>query len=149
MAHAAGEVFDLLVGFFREPDFFKPEIDFLVHFGAGHVVAEGDEVEVLADGEVFVHGWGVGCEADVAEGVAVLIEYGIEDSNFAAGEGLESAGGAEESGFAGAVGADEAEEISAAQGEGDIVDGDEGAECDGGLINRKKDSSVPRGGAHQ
>ena len=81
--------------------------------GTGDAVDAGVEAEVLGDGEVFVEAEFLRHVADVALDVGgVFADVHAEDGAGAFGGRDESAEGLDDGGFAGAVGAEEAEEFA-------------------------------------
>ena len=124
LLHAAGELAGELVGFFREFEFFEEWL------GEGRVVGDAvyarDEVEVLADREVVEEPGFVGEKRELAlGGDGIGGEIDTANADGAAVGGDDAGEAAERAGFAGAVGADEAEDLAGLNGERQITDGGE------------------------
>ena len=116
-----------------------------VRAGAGDAVDAGVEADVLGDGEVFVEAEFLRHVADVAlDFGGVFADVHAEDGAGALGGRDESAEGFDDGGFAGAVGAEEAEEFSLVDLEGDVADGGEVAEADGEVVGGDDGSHCSR-----
>ena len=142
-------------------------IDQLVDPGAVAVAREvedaGVEFEVLTDRELAVEGEGLRHVADaLARGQVVGVHGIAEEPGLALGGGEEAGQHLHRGGLAATVGAEEAEDLAAADGEADAVHGGEGAEplgevggLDGGLppgVHARRDlqgAATARLGARQ
>ena len=132
LLHAVGEVGDEFFCFVGEAH----ELEELGGAGGGgggvEAVHAADEAEVFGCGETAEEGEAFGDDADLAldfDGVGGGVE--AEDLD-AAGGGSEEAGEhLDGGGFAGAVGAEEAEELAGRDGEVDVLNGGEVAEAAG------------------
>src|SRR5216683_1171912 len=108
-------------------------------------VDTGVEAEVLGDGEVFIEAEFLRHVADVALDVGgVFADVHAEDGAGAFSGCDESAEGFDDGGFAGAVGAEEAEEFSFVDVEGDVVDCGEVTEADGEAVGGDNRSHCSR-----
>ncbi|CAA9394552.1 MAG: hypothetical protein AVDCRST_MAG64-1369 [uncultured Phycisphaerae bacterium] len=149
LPHAARQRLDLLSRLLGQPDLLQPEVDPLADLGRRHVVALGDEAEVVADGELLVHRGRVRREPDPAErlGRAGHERLAVDAHHPAAGR-LEPGGGAEERGLARAVGADQPEQVAAVQVERDPADRQERPELDADLFQGEENVPPRRRFAH-
>ena len=122
--HAVGEVGDELFGFVGE----RHELEQLLGAGGGgggiEAVHAADEVEVLGCGKTAEEGEAFGDDADLAfdfNGIGEGVE--AEDPDAAGGGGEKAGEHLDGGGFAGAVGAEEAEELAGRDGEVDVLNG--------------------------
>lgn len=114
LLHAAAEGADEGSLFVGESDKFEHVFDGVFALFGGDFVASAEEVEVFGDFHVFVDAKEVGHVADeVADGVGVAGDVVAEYFGTAGAGGKEGGEDAERGGFAGAVGADEAEKVAA------------------------------------
>jgi hypothetical protein len=130
--HAVGEVGDEFFCFAGEVH--ELEEFFGAGSGGGGVEAvhATDKAEVLGCGETAEEGEAFGDNADLAfdfDGVGECVE--TEDPDTAGGGGEEAGEHLDGGGFAGAVGAEEAEELAGRDGEIDVLNGGEVAESPG------------------
>jgi hypothetical protein len=130
--HAVGEVGDELFGLGGEAH----EFEKLGGAGGGgggvETVHAADEAKVFGGGEAAEEGEAFGDDADLAfdfDGVGDGVE--AEDLDAAGGGGEEAGEHLDGGGLAGAVGAEEAEELTGGDGEVDVLDGGEVAEAAG------------------
>ena len=97
--------------------------------------------EVLFGGELLVEAGGLKDGADLAtKGVAMAVYVLAQHLNGVGGRGDEGAEYAEESGFAAAVGAEEAEDFGGVDGESEVV------ECDASAIPVGEGGDLDDGG---
>lgn len=124
--HAAGELAGKLVGFVGDLELLKKRLR--ERFVVADAVDAGDEIEVLTDGEIIEEPGFVGEERERALGGQRGGGEVVTGDAEGAGAGGNDAGeAAERGGFAGAVGADEAEDFAWANEEGQLADGSEAA----------------------
>ena len=119
---SAGEFFGFGVGFFGELNFFEEleGIDF-------SIVAGGEGLDEFEEVEVFEKGGGLELYADDGfDVVGMFLDVDSFDENGAGCGLLEAFDHFEGGGFAGAVGAEDAEGFALLDGEGDVLDGGEG-----------------------
>src|SRR4051812_21220267 len=120
--HAMGEVGDEFFSFVGERHELEQLLRACGRSGAVEAVHAADEAEVFGCGEAAEEGEAFGNDADLAldfDGIGDRVE--AEDPD-AAGGGSEEAGEhLDSSGFAGAVGAEEAEELTGRDGEVDVL----------------------------
>ena len=98
----------------------------LLAVGAGDLVGDGEEVEELPDLHAVVDAEVVGHEADdLADGHRVVDDRVAGDAPLARGRAEQGGEEADRRALAGAVGADEAEDLALADREVQVVDGHE------------------------
>jgi len=126
LLHAVGEVGDQLLVLAGEVHEVEQLGCSLVCGHAIQAVHAADEAEVLAGGEAAEQGHALGDDPDLALQLGgVLGQVGAQYADLAAG-GCEQAGEhLDGGGLAGAVGAEEAEELARVDGEVDVIDGGE------------------------
>ncbi len=131
-AHAVGVVGDELFGLVGEAHELEEFGGALGGGGVVEAVHAADEVEVLAGGELAEEGHALGDDADVALDLDGVVEEVFAEDLDGAGAGSEEAGEhLDGGGFAGAVGAEEAEELAGFDREIDVIDGGEAIESAG------------------
>ena len=140
LLHSLGVVGDggVLRGF--EGEELKQAAGFVFDEPFLHAAQAADELEVFEAGEVGVD---LGFFGDVAEmgavGGEVFVDVAAGEEDFAVG-GLDHAGDhLDGGGFAGAVGAEVAEDFAFAEGEADVLHGGDGAIALGGVIELQHD----------
>jgi hypothetical protein len=127
LAHAVGVVGDELLGFVGEAHELEEFGGALGGGGFIQAIHAADEGEVLAGGEFAEEGHAFGDDADVTFHFdGVVEEILTEDLNGAGGGGEQAGEHLDGGGFAGSVGAEEAEELAGFDREIEVVDGGEG-----------------------
>ena len=125
LLHAGGVALDRPIGGAGDADEVE---DFVDAGGADAGVEAGDELEVAPGGEVGDEAGGADEGADAAQGSdAGRADWLAEELDVAGGGMDEAQGHADGGGLAGAVGAEEAEDFAAVDGEVDAGDGADGA----------------------
>src|SRR5580704_3269094 len=120
--HSTGQGFGLRITPLGEVDEFEQFVDGFFAALGGHVVKLGVNVEVLVDGEVEVAGKSLGNYADAATGAVGIFGDIVSGNDGAAGGDRQQSGHhADERRFAGAVGAEQAEDFSVGDVERDVV----------------------------
>ena len=125
LLHAAGEAVDEGIGFGGEADLGNGVVNAGGELGGVELVATGEVVDIFPDFEIAVDGEEVREVADVLLGFGGLAgDINVVDGD-GAGSGSEQSGDHfEGGGFAGTVGADEAEDFAGGDVEGEMVGGD-------------------------
>lgn len=121
--HASGKSFDAIGSAVEQSDAGEDFCDACFEFGAAQAVEVSLMPEVFVGGELWVNALGLEDDANVAAQGSGLVDGVKAGDRGAAGSGDHERGkNAEESGFAAAVRAEEAEEFGGANVEGDAVE---------------------------
>ena len=142
LLHAVRVVADLGVGALAQADDVEHLVDARLVDSA---VEAAHEAQVLARAHVAVEGRHLDEAADVAQGLLLVARHlMVEHLGVAAGRVDEADDHADGRRLAGPVGAEEAEDVAAAHGEAEVVDGERVAEALGEVVRGEHDRRLVR-----
>ena len=118
LLHAAAQRADERALLFRQADQFQNIVDGFFALRGGNFVARAEEIEVLGHFHVLIHAEKIRhVTDDMAHGVGFADDIVAKDFGRAGGRREKSGEDAQRGGFARAIGADEAEQIAAVDGQ--------------------------------